>query len=160
MGQVEPGEVPEWFGVRFAEHAMALFRYENGVFGTLESGGDRDMGTGVRVLCEDGLLEVVWGGQFKRAVVFSDSSWQPPEIGEAAGLEPTADALITSMETGEESELDVAKSLRSNEVVFALYESSRRRDCIHLPIETRENPYVAMLEAGDITPKVDAHEGY
>jgi hypothetical protein len=81
-------------------------------------------------------------------------------VGDQVGLDPVAKALIDSMETGEESELDVAKSLRANEVVFALYESSRMRDRIELPLTTRESAFVAMVESGKIVAKVDPHEGY
>lgn len=160
IGQVEPGEIRRSFDIPRADYAVAFYRHENGVFGSLEVGGERELPTGARILCEDGMLEVGWGGQFGRAAVFSDPKWTPPATGEAAGLEPTARALINSMETGEESELDVAKSLRANEVVFALYESARRRDRIRLPLQTRDSAFLAMIENGEIAPRVDPLQGY
>jgi predicted dehydrogenase len=57
--------------------------------------------------------------------------------------------LIECVKTGEEPELSGRKSLQATELIFATYESSRRRQKINLPLEIEDSPLLSMIESGD-----------
>lgn len=39
----------------------------------------------------------------------------------------------------------------ATELIFATYESARRRARVHLPLDIEDSPLVSMLESGDLT---------
>jgi hypothetical protein len=54
---------------------------------------------------------------------------------------------IDCLETGEEPELSYRKALRASEILFALYESARRRSAVELPINPNiGNPLFDLLD--------------
>ncbi|NLT72578.1 MAG: Gfo/Idh/MocA family oxidoreductase [Chloroflexi bacterium] len=59
--------------------------------------------------------------------------------------------LVDALKNGREPEMSVRKSLQATELVFATMESSRRRGRVDLPLEIEDNPFMSMLEAGDIS---------
>ena len=66
---------------------------------------------------------------------------------------PVTDAVqevVATLESGEESAMSAAKALRATEVIFAAYESSRRRGRVKLPLDVDDNPLHAMIDAGQI----------
>ena len=65
-----------------------------------------------------------------------------------------ADA-VEGLKTGSEPELSGRNALRATEVVFAAWESARRRGRIDLPLEVDDNPLVAMIDAGWLGPAAD-----
>jgi hypothetical protein len=58
--------------------------------------------------------------------------------------------LIECVKTGEEPELSGRKALQATELIFATYESSRRRQKINLPLEIEDSPLLSMIENGDV----------
>ncbi len=44
------------------------------------------------------------------------------------------------------------KALQATELIFATYESSRRRARIYLPLEIEDSPLISMLEKGMVGP--------
>jgi hypothetical protein len=102
------------------------------------------------VIGKKGILGVGWGGEITRAVIFDDPDWRAPEFtfdGKEACRLMVKD-LFDALDTGGEPELSYQKALRSSEIIFALYESARRRARVDLPLEIDDNPFHAMLEAG------------
>lgn len=153
LGAVDTTEILNWFGVRAEGMATGTLVFENGVRATLQVGGpDRDMESGVRVIGNDGFLEVMWDGQFQRAVVYSDPAWQPPIVEESVGG-PMAGVVRDALDclgSGAEPELSYRKALRASEIIFALYESVRRHQRVTLPLTgVTDNPFLAMLDGGE-----------
>lgn len=62
------------------------------------------------------------------------------------------DAVDALLE-GYESELSARISLNTAEIIFATYESSRRRGRVDLPLEIDDNPLEAMVESGALDPE-------
>jgi len=60
--------------------------------------------------------------------------------------------LVRCIQTGEEPELSSHKALRATEVIFATYESSRRRGRVDLPLEPEDSAFISMLQAGEVGP--------
>jgi len=58
--------------------------------------------------------------------------------------------LIESIETGSKHLLDASSARATLEVLMAVFESSRRRTLIQLPLNVKENPMFDMIERGDI----------
>jgi predicted dehydrogenase len=155
LGAVDTTEILNWFGVRAEGMATGTVVFENGVRATLQVGGpDMDLWGGVRVLGSDGFLEVTWDGQFQRAVVYSDPSWQPPTVEEPAGG-PMAGVVSNALDclgSGAEPDLSYRKALRASEIIFALYESVRRRARVTLPLTgVTDNPFLSLLDGGEFS---------
>jgi predicted dehydrogenase len=55
--------------------------------------------------------------------------------------------LLDALRTGREPELSAAKALQATELIFATYESSRKRGRVDLPLDIEDSPYLAMLGA-------------
>jgi hypothetical protein len=56
--------------------------------------------------------------------------------------------LLDCLDTGREPELSSRKALAATELIFATYESSRRRGRVTLPLEIDDSPLLAGLEEG------------
>lgn len=68
------------------------------------------------------------------------------------GVERAIANMVDSLATGRESMLSAWNALRSTEVIFAAYESSRRRGCVDLPLTPDDNAFVSMFAQGEIGP--------
>jgi hypothetical protein len=49
--------------------------------------------------------------------------------------------------------LGAKNALMSTELIFAAWESSRRRGRVDLPLDTEDNPLVQMIESGALKPQ-------
>lgn len=149
LGAVDLSSTLDWFGVRAEGMAAGLIVFENGVRATFQTGGpDMDLWGGVRVTGSAGFIEVFWDGQVKRCVVYDEPGWQPPVIEEDPSefMVSVVRNAIDCLESGAEPELSYRKALVATEVLFALYESVRRRERITLPLEdVADNPLHAIL---------------
>ncbi|SMO53906.1 Gfo/Idh/MocA family protein [Halorubrum cibi] len=65
-----------------------------------------------------------------------------------------ADA-VEGLKTGSEPELSGEGALRATEVIFAGWESARRRGRVDLPLEIDDNPLVAMIESDQLGLRSD-----
>ncbi|RDI69642.1 Gfo/Idh/MocA family protein [Halopelagius longus] len=147
--------------------------------------GEEFVGALFRLVGTDGVIEVGAdgtvsyrrdGGKWKTVDTGSDARYRPklskPRLalryllGKASeGLagrldKPTYTAraiedVIESIRTGERSELDARDALAADELIFATWESSRRRGRVDLPLEVDDNPLEAMVEAGVVGPDSD-----
>ena len=58
--------------------------------------------------------------------------------------------MIDALRSGRESELSARRALNATEIIFAIYESSRRRGRVDLPLTIADNPLAAMVDAGQL----------
>jgi hypothetical protein len=61
--------------------------------------------------------------------------------------------LVDCLKTGREPVISGRKALQATELIFATYESSRRRARIYLPLDVEDSPFTSMLESGAVGPK-------
>jgi len=151
LGTVDASQPLNWFDVRSESLATGLVVFANGVRSYIQAGGpDKDMQTGVRVHGAKGFIEVDWDGKFGRAAVYDDPAWKPVQ-------EPSPDEQVMSayvrnaldcLASGEEPVLSHRKALRAAEIIFALYESMRRRARVELPLTVDDNAFITMFSAG------------
>jgi hypothetical protein len=58
--------------------------------------------------------------------------------------------VVDALKTSREPELAGRKALQATELIFATYESSRRRARVDLPLEIEDSSLLSMLEAGEV----------
>lgn len=138
LGTVDLSQTLNWFDVKSEALAVATLVYENGVRAVMQAGGpDMDLpGGGVRVTGSEGFLEVTWDGGFKRAVRYGEPGWNPvPEPDQPGGhMNGMIRNAMDCLESGAVPELSYQKALKAAEVIFAFYESVRRRTMVTLPL--------------------------
>ncbi len=54
--------------------------------------------------------------------------------------------LIDALKTGREPELSARKAIQATELIFATYESSRKRGRVDLPLQIDDSPFLAMIQ--------------
>jgi len=61
--------------------------------------------------------------------------------------------VVEALEAGRPSEIGGRAALRSTELIFASWESARRRARIDLPLDIDDNPLESMVESGELSPQ-------
>ena len=159
IGQVDYREEQQFFGAHNENQAYALWEYENGVKGVVSTGEGASLVPGFfRFQGTEGTLDLGFRGeefdlQWRRA---GDAEWERESVEEGEWTEPIYDAVahvVDCAETGEEPTLSARNALNSTEIIFAVWESARRRGRVDLPLDIDDNPLHAMVEAGDLTPE-------
>jgi len=160
MGQIDLREGKRAFGALIEDHGLSHFRYGNGVWGLLVTGEGAGIGAANRLIGTEGMIEVgprLPEGQRVpvRVKGRGDAAWRVPDIvGDRPGpggpvAAATAD-LLRCLQEGGEPELAAPKALRATEMIFATYESARRRARVDLPLGTLDSPLVDLFERGEI----------
>ncbi len=149
-GAVDLSTTVEFFGIPAEGRATGMLAFGNGVAATFQCGRDSmDLWGGVRVVGSEGFIEVFWDGGIRRAKVYADPSWMPPQI-----IEDPLDQMVSYIRNaidglcgGPEPETSHRYALRATEPLFAFYESARLRERISLPLKGVEgSPLTQMLE--------------
>ncbi|HWQ15080.1 MAG TPA: Gfo/Idh/MocA family oxidoreductase [Roseiflexaceae bacterium] len=157
IGQVDLRGSQRVFGAPVEGHGLSHFRCRNGVHGVLMTGHGAYHPLLIRLVGSDGVIELghnnevplrVWGrGQ---------SGWQGVPLNEGLhGGECTRRGvldLIAALKEGREPELSGRRALRATELIFATYESSRRRARVDLPLDVTDSPLQALLDEAGVTP--------
>ncbi len=166
IGQIDARGGHPIFGAMVEGQGLSFFKWKNGVSGLMVTGyqglyqrGEplRSIGCGNRLIGTDGIIEVGVhdGPRLRLRNAETGGRWQDVEVdGGIHGNELHVAAvldLIDALKTGREPELSGRKALQATEVIFATYESSRRRGRVDLPLDIEDSPYVAMLNGADIT---------
>ena len=178
MGQInmERKKASSIFGVPVETHGLSYIKFRNGVYGLMVTGSDGGGRCANRLIGTKGAIELdvfwehkIWGdkkkGPLVRVLREGAPDWETPELKYASGerypykgSEQMEDILavrdlIDCLKTGREPILSGRKALQATELIYATYESSRRRARIYLPLDIEDSPFLSMLEAGIIAPK-------
>jgi predicted dehydrogenase len=166
IGQVNYTEERRAFGAHNANHAFALWEYQNGVHGVgaVGDGVSDAVACHNRLIGSEGVIEVgpEGGGEGDDLPALrirrDGSDWEAVDT-EGEGLHSwdfldraVADA-VKAFEEGRESELCARNALNATEIIFGTYESARRRGCVEFPLEIDDNPLVEMVRSGALDPK-------
>ena len=160
MGQIDARECGEWFDIPYEYAALGLIRFENGVRAIVHSGADKEMRFGVRLEGTDGMIEIRNEEPYLRMWGKDHTGWQVVDA--RGGLHTQEDYIaitsviadvIKGLETDHVSELVVSNAVQTSEVIFSIYESSRCRSRVDLPLKITDSPFLTMLENGDIGPE-------
>ena len=157
MGQLEATGGQCFFGVPVEGQGMSYFRYANGVYGLVLTGNENPYGAANRLVGTQGVIEVGVSSEVPIRVWGSGSAgWQAPKVsGGIHGLDLVQLAIldvVDALSSGREPELSARKALQATELIFATYESSRRRGRVDLPLEIEDSPFLAMLDSSKSAP--------
>jgi UDP-N-acetylglucosamine 3-dehydrogenase len=149
IGQIEPRGGRELFAVQMEGQGISHFKFKNDVHATLITGHQRDESAQIRLIGTKGILEIApKAGPQLRVWSKGQSDWQ--DIATSDDIHgPEAYALsildtIDALRGGREPQLSSRRALQATELIFATYESSRRRGRIDLPLEIEDSPFLAM----------------
>jgi UDP-N-acetylglucosamine 3-dehydrogenase len=167
MGQVEYSEENVQFGTHNENQAIVHWEYENGVHGLA---GSDSTGTGGpaagfachnRLIGTDGVIEIGPQNDDEEELPAlrirqNGSDWSAVETQDGLHSWEFIDRAIAEniqcLRDGVEPELRAENALKATELIFATWESSRRRGRVDLPLEIDDNPLDSMVKAGDLTP--------
>lgn len=166
MGQIDYREENVMFGAHNENQAVVLWEYENGVHGLAGSDCTENGGPAGAIECHNrlvgsrGTIEVGPSNEtdlpslrIRRA---GDTDWETIDTGDSLHSWEFIDRAIAEnircLEAGEEPELGARHALNATELIFAAWESSRRRGRVDLPLDIDDNPLKAMVDSGELTP--------
>lgn len=153
LGQLSVDAHSEVFGVRLDTSGLAWVRFANEVDGLMVT-GDAGWGLSIRLIGDDGSLEIQPGNR-EPALLLSRGA-ERSEPGLTAGVPvpqhtiASVSNLVDCLASGDEPELSSYKALRATELIFATYESSRRRGRVVLPLEAQDSALLTMLADGSV----------
>jgi len=152
IGQIDGREGRPVFGLPHEGQGLSQFKFVNGVRGMLVTGHDANLGADLRLLGTEGLIEVHNAFPHARVLTSARKGWKMIKTKEGLhGMEAVTRAIadaIACLESKQEPELAARRALRSTELIFATYESSRLRQRIDLPLRAKDSAFLTMLEEG------------
>ena len=154
MGQIDYAKEKLVFGVPVENHGVFLWKYRNGVFGFMGTGdAGRAIGAHNRLVGTEGMIEVgAADGTNLRIKRKGSPRWEVVDT-QGEGLhgpgfiERAIADVVDALLTGREPELSGRKALNATEIIFACYESSRRRALVTLPLDIQDNPFAEMTKS-------------
>lgn len=161
LGQIDKRTDKSVFKLAMDDQGISWFGFANGVQATLYTGEHADQrGAMNRLIGSEGWIEVgLADGQSLRYFSAKSKGWKTLELKDGihggGGFEGAIADVVESLKTGREPELAARKALQSTEVIFATYESSRRRGRVDLPLATEDSALLSMMESGVIGPPAE-----
>ena len=155
MGQADARRPKTVFRIPMETQAMSLMQFANGVTGLLLTGDDahKIIGCENRLMGTEGVLEIHNDAPNVRLRRNGEAEFHGVENGDGGIHGNDAVTLgiadvVNALETGQTSLLDVSNALPTTEIIFATYESARRRGRIDLPLTIEDSPFVTLLNEG------------
>jgi predicted dehydrogenase len=149
IGQIERIGAPVKYGLDSEDFAIGYMKFEDNVRGIIESGQDTAPGYH-HIYCygTDGEIELaVPGGPSIRMRTKSGGDWVIPESHSDGN--PVRD-MVEAIEKDREHRSSGYQGRATLEVLMAIYESSRHRGRIQLPLEEKESPLTLMIKDGQV----------
>lgn len=155
LAQIDKRSEKSVFGLAVTDSAVSRFQFENGVAALLETGGAMALGCQNRLIGSTGVIEV--GAASWMDVRLRNEATRGWETIETArddewtgdivrAIADAVDALLNQ----HEPELSARRALQATELIFASYESSRRRGRVDLPLGVDDSALLTMLAEGVI----------
>ena len=148
MGQIERIGAPTKYDLHSEDFAIGYFKFEDNVRAIIESGSDTAPGYH-HIYCygTEGEIELAapGGPPVRLRNAESGGAWVTPDI--PSEITPVRD-MIAAIEENREHRSSGYQGYATHELLMAIYESSRKRRRIHLPLEEMESPLTLMVEDG------------
>ena len=165
LGQIDMRGATRVFGALNAGHGVTEFRCQNGVRAVYHFGHQHaELGCLLRLTGDGGVIEILPDAPWLRVRRFGQAEWEVVDTGESihddqAIYRGIADVLAC-LDAGTMPQLASDRALRATEIIFATYESARRRARVDLPLPSGPCAMLAMLAAGELkvgfTPELPA----
>ena len=162
IGQIDCREVKLAFGAPCEYQSICHVKYRNGVYSIIITGGIcQSAGPPFRLMGTDGIIEIGWSpnpGPMLRLWKRGAPDWEIVDcknenLHGPGYIERAIADVVDCLKTGREPELCARHAMNATEIIFACYESSRRRARVDLPLEISDNPILSMIESGDLKPR-------
>jgi len=168
LGQIDYSEENVLFGSHNENQAIVHWEYQNGVHGVAASDSTGTGGPASAFHCHNRLIGT--DGVIEVGPESEDDDEELPALrirrdGEGWENIETEDGLhgwefvdraiaenVRCLREGETPELGAENALNATELIFATWESSRRRGRVDLPLSIEDNPLEAMVESGELDP--------
>lgn len=153
LGQIDASDPRPVFGVPVETHGITYIHYTNDVVGLIVTGKGMSGHCQNRILGSDGVIELQ--GESRVRLRRGDSAgWETPSL-QGLTIHPDATVstvfdLVDALQTGREPNLSGRKALMATELIFATYESSRRRGRVNLPLVPEDSALLSMLKSGEL----------
>ncbi|MFC6963231.1 Gfo/Idh/MocA family protein [Halocatena marina] len=172
IAQLDYREEDVRFGAHQENQMWAQWQYDNGVYGTLSTGAGSSLvgaalllrGTAgtIRIDVDGGpMLELEHDGTRESIDVGGETIHGTPQDGDRFGShlhDRAVSDIISALQHEDESQLCGRIGLNTAEILFAGYESVRRRKRIDLPLDLDDNPIEQMVESGALSPMPESKE--
>ncbi len=131
--------------------AVGRICYKNGVRATVELGEFAPPAWQFHVIGTDGIIDVnVPGGPQVRFMSTDTSGWTIPDTQPCDPREAEMVELIAAVEEEREHISSGKIGRNSLEIIMAVFESSRSRSLINLPLGVKENPLEMMIKEDNV----------
>ena len=158
LAQIDSRKDHVIFGVAMESQGLCEFQFADGVRAFLTTGQHSHEDAAHRLIGTEGILEVRWDAPYLRLLNASTGGWQeieqPDDLHNWDAISRGIADLVGTIGTGREPLLSAKYALQSTEIIFAAYESSRRRGRVDLPLIVDDNAFLTMLADGLIGPGV------
>lgn len=156
IGQIDARNSRKVFGVLIEGQGLSHFKFRNDVYGLMTTGHNFARAFVNRLVGTEGTIEVGYSREIPlRMWAKGQEDWQIVETGDTIHAQDAVKQgvldLIDALKTGREPELAGRRALQATELIFATYESSRRRGRVDLPLDITDAPFQAMVRSGELT---------
>lgn len=180
MAGIDYSEENLQFGAHNENQAIAQWRYEDGVSGLASTGEGSALSCEMRLLGDEGIVEIggsdgplrvlddggwrtidtgrdgVHGPRATRVDAATEYVAErvpflsPERVGPPTYIDRAIEDVVTALDAGRGSELAADNALQATELIFACWESVRRRGRVDLPLDIDDNPLESMVEDGSL----------
>jgi len=157
LSQIDARRPHTAFGVQLETQGITVIKFKNGVYATLYTGEESQQiaNCANRIIGKEGVIEVLWDKPWVRWRKENDREWRTLPDAEVEdgihggnantlGVRDVVDALAE----GRKPLCSVDNALPTTEIIFATYESARRRGRVDLPLTEGDNAFLTLLAEG------------
>ena len=174
IAQLDYREADLRFGMHQENQMLAQWAYDNGIQAIMATGAGEDLAGGAfHLVGDDGAIRIDSdAGPMLEVRRAGSAVWETIDV-DGEGLHDAGtdeyqygsayhqraiDDVIEALGSDRESELRARNGLNTAEIIFGGYESVRRRGRVDFPLTIEDNPFEAMVEAGEVGPASENEE--
>lgn len=157
LGQFDyPGEQRWYTDMHSEAQSVGMWEYESGVIGLCSTGAGEGAvgGSGNRFVGTDGEIEFPLGDHYEIRTDDGDG-WRTVDVDGNPVQDRAIEAVVAGLDRGETPPHRGETALAATEIVFAIWESARRRGRVELPLQIDDNPLASLVEAGELPPNAE-----
>ena len=148
VGQIDRVGSETQYDLHSESFGLGYFKFENNIRGLIESGNDTAPGYH-HIFCygTDGEIElaVPGGPAIRMRTKGTSGDWITPDL--PPEISPVQD-MVAAIDEDRQHRSSGYQGLATLELLMAIYQSSRKRQRVHLPLEEPESPLTLMIEDG------------